>query len=129
MDSAQHPDKDKLDEISAGYDRLMLGYTRRVGAITAKGDWHLRLPWSPDGRPEVVWDRGWDAYISCRTEPPGARLKGQRGIHGRGLVGPMGIECMAQARKRVASSRRRVGARREYTALPADLHGNGEGSL
>ena len=56
MDPSERSNQDRLDAISAAYDRLILGYTRRVGPIKADGDWHLRLLWNPDGQPEVVYD-------------------------------------------------------------------------
>ncbi len=56
MEPSQHPQKDKLDEISSAYDQLILSYLRRFDPITAKGDWHLRLAWIPDGQPEVLYD-------------------------------------------------------------------------
>ena len=56
MKPSHQPDPDPLDAISAAYDQLILGYTRKVRIITADGDWHLRLAWIPDGQPEVVYD-------------------------------------------------------------------------
>ncbi len=56
MEPSCQPDQDPLDAISAACDSLILGYTRRFDPITAKGDWHLRLAWIPDGQPEVVYD-------------------------------------------------------------------------
>ena len=69
MKPSRQPDQDKLDAISAAYDRLILSYLRRFDPVTAKGDWHLRLIWNPDGQPE----------------PPVARVKRSvRATHTRG---------------------------------------------
>ncbi len=53
MEPTRQPEQDPLDAISAAYDRLILSYLRRFDPITAKGDWHLRLAWIPDGQPEL----------------------------------------------------------------------------
>ena len=56
MEPSRQPEQDRLDAISSAYDQLILSYLRRFDPITAKGDWHLRLAWIPDGQPEVIYD-------------------------------------------------------------------------
>ena len=56
MDPSERSNQDPLDEISSAYDRLILSYLRRFDPVTAKGDWHLRLVWTADDTPEVVYD-------------------------------------------------------------------------
>ncbi len=56
MDPSERSNQDRLDAISAAYDRLILSYLRRFDPVTAKGDWHLGLIWTADDTPEVVYD-------------------------------------------------------------------------
>ena len=64
MEPSRKPEQDKLDEISSAYDQLILSYLRRFDPVTAAGDWHLRLIWTADDTPEVVYD------IECRSGQP-----------------------------------------------------------
>ena len=44
-----------LDKISKAYDQLLASYYPRAEPITEANDWHLRLVWIPDGKPEVIY--------------------------------------------------------------------------
>jgi len=44
-----------LDKISKAYDQFLASYYPKAKPITEANDWHLRLVWIPDGKPEVIY--------------------------------------------------------------------------
>jgi hypothetical protein len=49
-------EREKLDAVSDAYHRFLASYHPKVSPIDGEDDWHLRLEWIPDGRPEVIYD-------------------------------------------------------------------------
>ena len=48
-----------LDRISEAYTRLVESYFPELASLRGPSDWHLRLVWIPDGKPEVIYS------VSC----------------------------------------------------------------